>query len=194
MNNIVIKGANYVTQLSTKDYLYNEKNTLFINDDIDKKSADEFILDLYALRDKLKDKDNSKITIMINSLGGITIYGLAIIDAIEDVKKDIPIEVICYGYVASMATIIATCGTTRKAYSNTMLLIHEILVTGNQDKLNLTNIDNLNKEMKKHNNYLASLLAKNTNRSKDEVLRELKKNKAMTSQEALNFGLIDEII
>lgn len=193
MKDILLEKKGGIYPCSSQIYLYNKSNTVELFGQITNEQANNFIRDMYALKERLKDEDNPRIKVIINSGGGDVYSGLAIMDVINDIKKDIPIDIICFNIVASMAAVIASAGTVRKAYKNTKILIHEILIT-QMNHTNLTEIKNLTDEMTKENKSIASILAENTKNTLQKVLDKLKEDKFMTALEAKKFGLIDEII
>ena len=193
MNHIIIEKKDRINAMTSDTYLFNNDNTIQITQPITNEVAKSFIMDMYALKDRLKEEDNPIIKIFINSPGGSVDAGLSMIDVINDIKKDIPIEIICYNRAASMAAVIATSGSIRKAYKNTKILIHEMLVS-EMKEINVSGIEELFNEIKKYNEYVAGIIARNSKTTLSKVLKKLKENKEMTAQEAKEFGLIDEII
>lgn len=193
MKDILLEKKGNIYPCKTNTYLYNNGNTIQLFGSIDNKLASSFISDIYALEEKLKNEENQRIKIIINSPGGEVYSGLAIMDVINDIKKDVPVDIICFNIVASMAAVIASCGTTRKAYKNTKILIHEILI-GQMYNTNLTDVKNLSKQMTSENESIAKILVQNTKKDLKTVLAKLKENEFMSAQEAKKFGLIDEII
>jgi ATP-dependent Clp protease protease subunit len=139
----------------------------------------------------LQNSSNDDVTIQLNSGGGSVTAGLAIIDVMNYVKSDI--VTINTGMCASMASVILSSGTPGKRYA----LIHSKVMThmvshGISGNVQDTRIDQL--EAEKYNYILFKNLAKNCKKPFDEVLNSSRHNNWFTSDEALNFGLIDNII
>jgi ATP-dependent Clp protease protease subunit len=138
--------------------------------------------------DSVEKKD---ITIHLDTPGGSVLSGLAIIDVMNYVKSDI--ITVNTGMCASMGSILLSSGTKGKRSS----LIHSKVMThmvshGVSGNVQDTRIDQL--EAEKYNYILFKILAQNCGKSFDEMFEVSRHDKWFTSDEALNFGLIDNII
>lgn len=136
--------------------------------------------------DKKKD-----ITLYINSPGGSVLCGLGIVDLMNYVSPDIVTSNI--GMCASMGSVILSSGTKGKRSS----LIYSKVMThqvshGTQGNVQDTRINQM--EAEKYNYILFKMLAENCGKSFDEVLEFSRRDRWYNSDEALNFGLIDEVI
>ncbi len=155
-----------------------------INDDLATIIVGE-ILYLSAL-----SKDE-KITIYINSPGGSVTSGFAIYDAIK--SSSCIIETIGIGLCASMGAFLLSSGTKgyRKAYKNCEIMIHQPL-GGFEGQV--TDMDIMNKRYLYLKEKLIELLALHTEKTKDKIAKDTERNYFMTSNNAIEYGLIDSII
>lgn len=131
------------------------------------------------------------ITLYINSPGGSVLCGLGIVDVMNYISADV--ATINIGMAASMGSVILSSGTKGKraslVYSKVMTHMVSSQYGGNiQD----TTISHL--ESHKYNYILFKLLAKNCGKTFEEMLESSRRDKWFNSKEALDFGLIDEII
>jgi len=134
---------------------------------------------------------NSDITLYINSPGGSVLNGLGIVDLMNYIKCDV--ATVNVGMCASMGSVLLSSGTKGKRssliYSKVMTHMVSSQYGGNiQD----TTISHL--ESHKYNYILFKLLAKNCGKTFEEMLESSRRDKWFNSKEALDFGLIDEII
>jgi ATP-dependent Clp protease, protease subunit len=139
----------------------------------------------------LDSVDKKDITLYINSPGGSVLSGLGIVDLMNYIKSDV--ATVNVGLCASMGSVLLSSGTKGKRssliYSKVMTHMVSSSYGGNiQD----TSISHL--ESHKYNYILFKILSENCNKSFDEVLDISRRDRWFNSQEALDFGLIDEII
>lgn len=140
----------------------------------------------------LDQSDSTKdINLYINSPGGSVLCGLGIVDVMNYIKSDV--STINIGMCASMGSVILSSGTKGKRSS----LIYSKVMThqvshGSQGVIEDTRISQL--EAEKYNYILFKILAKNCGKTFEEMLDSSRRDKWFNSKEALDFGLIDEII
>lgn len=140
----------------------------------------------------LASEDNTKeISIYINSPGGSVSAGLAIYDTMQYLKA--PISTICVGMAASMGAILLAGGTAgkRKALTHSKIMIHQPL-GGTEGQA--SDIEIYTREMMRVRDDLYTILSKHTNKSIETIMADCDRNNYMTAQQALTYGLIDEII
>jgi ATP-dependent Clp protease protease subunit len=138
--------------------------------------------------DSVEKKD---ISLYINSPGGSVLCGLGIVDLMNYIKSDV--ATINIGICASMGSVLLSSGAKGKRSS----LIYSKVMThqvshGSQGMIEETRISQI--EAEKYNYILFKLLAKNCGKSFEEMLESSRRDKWFNSHEALEFGLIDEII
>ena len=136
--------------------------------------------------DKKKD-----ITLYINSPGGSVLCGLGIVDLMNYVSPDIVTTNV--GMCASMGSVLLSAGTKGKRSS----LIYSKVMThqvshGTQGNVQDTRINQM--EAEKYNYVLFKMIAENCGKSFEEVLEFSRRDRWYNSDEALAFGLVDEVI
>lgn len=167
-----------------------EDRIVFINGEINDDSANLVIAQLIYLEAKNPDKD---IHLYINSPGGIVSSGLAIYDTMNYIKCDV--STICVGMAASMAAVLLSSGAKGKRFAlpNSMILIHQPLITGGGIKGQATDILIQANQIKKTRERTGKILCSNTGKTIEEIERDTERDNYMDSKEALDYGLIDEI-
>lgn len=130
-----------------------------------------------------------KITMYINSPGGSVSAGLAIYDIMKTISA--PIETIGFGLCASMAAFLLSSGNIRKAHENCEIMIHQPLGSTNGQVTDLEIMTNRFKYLKKR---LNDILSKNTKQPLSKIIKDTDRNYFMSSLEAKNYHLIDEVI
>lgn len=135
--------------------------------------------------------DESDIKLFINSPGGSVIDGLAIYDIMNWIKPDV--ATYAMGMAASMGSILLSSGAKGKRYSlpHSRIMIHQ--VSGGANGQN-TDIQIVAREIQKHQDELYHILAENTGKSFEQINEDAERDHWFTSKEALEYGLIDEII
>lgn len=140
----------------------------------------------------LDQSDSTKdINLYINSPGGSVLCGLGIVDVMNYIKSDV--STINIGMCASMASILLSSGTKGKRSSlvYSKVMIHQVS-SGSSGHIEDNRISQM--EAEKYNYILFKILAQNTGKSFDEVLEGARRDHWLNSDEALKFGLIDEIV
>ena len=134
---------------------------------------------------------NKDIQIYINSPGGSVTAGMAIYDTMQHVKCDV--STICVGLAASMGAFLLAGGTSGKRFSlpNAEIMIHQ---PSGGAKGQATDIQIAAQNIQRTKNKLNELLAANTGRTLEEVTYDTDRDNFMSAVEALEFGLIDQII
>lgn len=137
----------------------------------------------------ISDED---IQMHINSPGGSVVDGLGIYDTMNFIKSDV--STICRGMCASMGSILLSSGTKGKRFSlpHGSIMIHQ--VSGGTGRAQCADVQIVAEEMKRTQNTLYTILSENTGKSFEEIEKDADRDYWMTAQEALNYGLIDEII
>jgi ATP-dependent Clp protease protease subunit len=138
--------------------------------------------------DSIEKRD---ITMHINSPGGSVLHGLGMVDVMRYINSDV--ATINTGMAASMGSILLSSGTKgkRSSLNFSKVMIHQVS-SGSQGHVEDNRISQM--ESEKYNYILFKMLAENSGRSFEEVLESARRDKWLNSQEALDFGFIDEII
>ena len=155
-----------------------------VNDDI----ASLIVSQLLFLEAQDPSRD---IQLYINSPGGVVSSGLAIYDTMNYVKCDV--STICMGMAASMGAFLLCGGTKGKRYAlpNAEIMIHQ---PAGGAKGQETEIRIVAEQMLKTRKRLNEIIANNTGKPLDVIERDTERDNYMTAQEALEYGLIDEIV
>lgn len=134
---------------------------------------------------------NKDIQIYINSPGGSVTAGMAIYDTMQHVKCDV--STICVGLAASMGAFLLAGGTSGKRFSlpNAEIMIHQ---PSGGAKGQATDIQIAAQNIQRTKNKLNELLAANTGCTLEEVTYDTDRDNFMSAEEALEYGLIDQII
>ena len=130
------------------------------------------------------------ITLYINSPGGYVSAGLAIYDTMQHIRPNV--ATICVGDSISMAAILLASGTKGKRYAlpHSRIMLHQPsgAVTGQS-----TDIQVHAKELVRTREMLSQIIAEHSGRSIEEVREKTERDFFLTPEEALEFGVIDEI-
>ncbi len=155
-----------------------------INDDL----ACTIIAQLLYLESVDPDKD---ICIYINSYGGSVSAGLGIYDTIKHLKCNV--STVCVGMAASMGAFLLAAGTPGKRYAlaNSQIMIHQLL---GETKGQASDMLIASRHMLEVKERLNKLLAASTGKSEEEICRDTERDNWMFPEEALEYGIIDEII
>ena len=157
-----------------------------INDDI----ANAVMAQLLCLQSMDAER---QIDIYINSPGGSFTALTAIYDTMRYIKPDI--QTTCLGQAASAAAVLLAAGTKGKrlALPNSRILIHQPAISegtyGQSSDLEIQA-----KEIMRIRTLMEQMIADNTGQSIDKVSKDVERDKYLTAQEAIEYGLIDEIL
>ncbi len=165
-----------------------KERIIFLGSDITDVVADVVMAQLIFLEYEDADKD---ITIYVNSPGGYVSSGLAIYDTIQFIKPDV--STICIGQASSMGAVLLAAGTKGKRYAlpHSRVMLHQPLGgAGGQ----AADIALHAKEIVRIKEAINEILAIHTNQSIDVIRRDTDRNFYMDSREALEYGVIDEIL
>ncbi len=140
----------------------------------------------------LESTDPTKdIQIYFNSPGGSVYAGLGIYDTMQYITVDV--ATICTGMAASMAAVLMTAGTKgkRSALQHSRIMIHQPM-GGAQGQA--SDIEITAREIKKIKNELYKILADHSGQTFEQIEKDSDRDYWMTSQEAVDYGMIDEIL
>lgn len=139
----------------------------------------------------LDNMEKRDITLHIDSPGGSVKSGLSMIDVMNYVKSDI--VTVNTGMAASMGSVLLSSGTKGKRSSllYSKVMVHQVS-HGTSGNVQDTRINQL--EAEKYNYILFKILGENSGKSYKEVIEFARRDKWLNSQEALEFGLIDEVV
>ena len=160
---------------------------IIINGEIDNNLANSVVAQLLYL-DSLNNED---ISVYINSPGGSVTDGMAIYDTMNFITSDV--STIGMGICASMAAFLLSSGKKGKRYilPNSEVMIHQPL-GGAQGQA--TEIKIAAEHILKTKDKLNKILSDNTGKSLEIIEKDTDRDNFMSASEALNYGIIDEII
>ena len=167
--------------------LLNER-IIFLGTPIDDQVANLVVAQMIHLESEDPDKD---INIYINSPGGSVYSGLAIYDTMQFIKPDVATT--CVGIAMSMGALLLAAGTEgkRTALPNAKILIHQ--VSGGFQGQG-TDIEIQAKETISLKRRLEEIIALHTNQPVDKVSKDMERDYYMTSDEAEQYGIVDQVI
>jgi len=140
----------------------------------------------------LESVDSGKdIQIYLNSPGGSVYAGLGIYDTMQYINPDV--ATICTGMAASMAAILLCAGEKgkRTALKHSRILIHQPMGSAEGQA---SDIDITAREIQKIKKELYEILALHSGQAYKKILKDADRDYWMTSEEALKYGMIDEIL
>ena len=161
---------------------------IFLGTPIDDKVADSIVAQLLYLEAEDPEKD---IQIYVNSPGGSVYSGMAIYDTMQQIQPDV--VTICYGIAASMGAFLLSGGTKgkRMALPSSRMMIHQPL-GGAQGQA--TDIEIQAKEIIYIKQRLNELIAGHTGQPFDKIAADTERDFYMSSEDAVEYGLIDKVI
>lgn len=161
---------------------------VFIDGEIDDSTASLVVAQLLFLEAEDPETD---INLYINSPGGMVTAGLAIYDTMNYVRPDI--STICVGQAASMGALLLSSGTKGKRYAlpSAEIMIHQPLGGAQGQASDIKIQADLIQETKKR---LTRILAHNTGQSIKKVEADTDRDKFMFAEQAIEYGLIDNIL
>lgn len=165
-----------------------EDRIIFITGEINDIVADTVIAQLLYLESRDCTKD---IHLYINSPGGISQCGLAILDTMRYIKS--PVSTICIGLCASAAALLLAGGEKGKRYilPHSKVMIHQ---PWGGVKGQITEIEIYYKEGVKDRNVYAELIAEFCGKTAKNVLKDIERDNYLSAPEALKYGLVDKVL
>lgn len=161
---------------------------IFLGGEVTDDEANLIVAQMLFLEGDDPDKD---ISLYINSPGGSITAGMAIYDTMQYIRCDV--STICIGMAASMGAFLLAAGAKgkRRALPNGEILIHQPLggARGQATEVAI-HAEQLIKTREKMNR----ILAERTGQSEEQIALDTERDHYMTAEEALKYGLIDEII
>jgi ATP-dependent Clp protease protease subunit len=160
---------------------------IFLGDEVTDISASLIVAQLLFLESEDPDKD---ISLYINTPGGVVTSGLAIYDTMNYIRCDV--RTICVGMAASMGAVLLAGGTKGKRFAlpNAEIMIHQ---PSGGTRGQATDIQIHAERIIQTKKRLNQILAESTGQPISKVAEDSERDRFMTSQEALEYGLIDKI-
>ena len=136
------------------------------------------------------ENPEKEISLYINSPGGVVTDGLAIYDTMQFIQS--PVSTLCFGQAASMGSFLLAAGEKGKRFAlpNSRIMVHQ---PSAGFKGQATDIEIHAKEVLLMKSNLNQLYSKHTGQAVEAVEEALERDNFMSPDEALKFGIIDEI-
>lgn len=163
---------------------------IFLGEEVSELSAGLVVAQMLFLESQDPEKD---IRLYINSPGGSISAGFAIYDTMQYIKCDV--STICLGLAASFGAFLLCGGARgkRMALPNSEIMIHQPAIAGGV-KGQATDIRIVSDQIQRSKRRLNQIMARNTGRTEEEIAAATERDNYMSAREALDFGLIDQII
>ncbi|NBO08984.1 MAG: ATP-dependent Clp protease proteolytic subunit [Actinobacteria bacterium] len=164
-----------------------EERIIFLGQGIDDTIANDVMAQLLTLESMDPDRD---IMMYINSPGGSFTALTAIYDTMQFVRPDI--STVCLGQAASAAAILLAGGAKGKRYAlaNSRILIHQPSSEGGGQG---SDIEIQAREIQRMRELLETMLEKHSSRKIEDIRRDIERDKILTAEEAVEYGLIDQV-
>jgi ATP-dependent Clp protease, protease subunit len=166
-----------------------EDRIIFLGTPISDDIANAVMAQLLCLQQMDAERD---IEIYLNSPGGSFTALTAIYDTMRYIKPDV--RTVCLGQAASAAAVILAAGTKGKrlALPNSRILIHQPAMEGGYGQS--SDIEIQAKEVLRIRALMEQMLAEDTGKTPEEVSRDIERDKYLTAEQALDYGIIDEVL
>ncbi len=161
---------------------------IFLGSQVNDQVANVIVAQLLYLESQDPERD---VFLYINSPGGVITAGMAIYDTMNYIRPDV--QTICMGQAASMGAVLLAAGAKgkRRILPHGRVLIHQPL-GGAQGQA--TDIEIQAREIGRVKRELNNILAYHTGQPLDRVQKDVERDYIMTAQEAVEYGIVDEII
>jgi ATP-dependent Clp protease protease subunit len=166
-----------------------EDRIIFLGTPITDEIANAVMAQLLCLQQMDSER---QIDIYINSPGGSFTALTAIYDTMRYIKPDV--STVCLGQAASAAAVILAAGTKGKrlALPNSRILIHQPATEGGYGQS--SDIEIQAREILRIRSLMEEMLANDTGKSTDEVSHDIERDKYLTAEQALEYGIIDQVL
>ncbi|MCK6080557.1 ATP-dependent Clp protease proteolytic subunit [Microbacterium sp. EYE_5] len=167
-----------------------EDRVIFLGVQVDDASADDVMAQLLVLESMDPDRD---IIMYINSPGGSFTAMTAIYDTMQYISPQVSTVVL--GQAASAASVLLAAGATGKrlALPNARILMHQPAV-GESGHGQASDIEIQAAEILRMRTWLEETMARHTNRSVEQVNKDIDRDKILSAQEALEYGIVDQVL
>lgn len=165
-----------------------KERIIFLLGEVEDHMANLVVAQLLFLESENPEKD---ISLYINSPGGVVTAGLAIYDTMQFIKPDV--STLCIGQAASAAALLLCAGADGKRFClpNSRVMIHQPL-GGYRGQA--TDIEIHARETLAVRERLNSIMAKHTNKTPDQIMRDTERDNFMSASQAMEYGLIDKVL
>jgi ATP-dependent Clp protease protease subunit len=157
---------------------------------VDDRSAKDVVNKLLLLD---ADKPGAEIKFFINSPGGVVTSGMVIYDTMKMLKS--PVSTICMGLAASMGSILLSGGTKgrRLIFPHGEVMIHQPSLGGYMQGVSV-DLEIQAKQTKRVKEVGARILAENCGKKVDQIMKDFDRDYWMDAKDALEYGIVDQIV
>ncbi|MEH6434135.1 ATP-dependent Clp endopeptidase proteolytic subunit ClpP [Massilia sp. DD77] len=165
-----------------------KERVIFLVGPVNDQMANLIVAQLLFLESENPDKD---ISLYINSPGGSVSAGLAIFDTMNFIKPDV--STLCTGLAASMGAFLLAAGAKGKRFSlpNSRIMIHQ--PSGGSQGM-ASDIEIQAKEILYLRERLARIMAENTGQTVEQIHKDTDRDRFMSGEEAVEYGMIDRVL
>ena len=165
-----------------------KERVIFLVGEVNDQTANLVVAQLLFLESENPDKD---ISFYINSPGGSVSAGMAIYDTMQFIKPDV--STLCIGFAASMGAFLLAAGAKGKRFSlpNSKIMIHQVLGGARGQA---TDIEIHARDILKTKEQMNRILSERTGQTFEKIARDTERDYFLTSDEAKDYGLIDQVI
>jgi ATP-dependent Clp protease protease subunit len=165
-----------------------KERVIFLVGPVNDQMANLIVAQMLFLESENPDKD---ISLYINSPGGSVSAGLAIFDTMNFIKPDV--STLCTGLAASMGAFLLAAGAKGKRFSlpNSRVMIHQ--PSGGSQGM-ASDIEIQAKEILYLRERLARIMADNTGQSIEQIHKDTDRDRFMSAEESVDYGLIDKVL
>jgi len=172
------------------EQLFLKNRAVYLWGPVEDKSARDVVSKLLLLD---ADKPGKEIKFYINSPGGVVTSGMVIYDTMQMIQS--PVTTICMGLAASMGSILLSGGVKGKRYiyPHGEVMIHQPSI-GGYFQATSADIEIHAKQMQRTKEISAQILAKNTDKSFERIMKDFDRDYWMDAKEAVEYGIVDNLI
>ena len=172
------------------EQLFLKKRAVYLWGPVEDKSARDIVSKLLLLD---ADKPGQEIKFYINSPGGVVTSGMVIYDTMRMIQS--PVITICMGLAASMGSILLSGGVKGKRliFPHGEVMIHQPSIGGYFQAAS-ADIEIHAKQMQRTKEISAQILANNTGKSVERIMKDFDRDYWMDAKEAVDYGIVDTVV
>jgi ATP-dependent Clp protease protease subunit len=165
-----------------------EERIIFLANQVDDVTANDVMAQLLVLEGMDPDRE---ITMYINSPGGSFTSLMAIYDTMQYVRPDV--RTVCLGQAASAAAVLLAAGAPgkRAMLPNARVLIHQPATEGARGQV--SDLEIQAREIERMRTLMDETLARHTGRSAEQIRIDTDRDKILTAQECVEYGIVDQV-
>jgi ATP-dependent protease ClpP protease subunit len=183
---------NIIDNKNNKKKLY--RNDIYFTGDLNDESCFKLSEAIVSNNNKAmtNDKAENHINLYIQSKGGALLPTLAVVDQIKN--SPIPVHTYIRGYTASAATLLSVVGSKRFIYKHSLLMIHGLKFSDENIVADLNELNDMNYNTNLMLSIIKDIYLENTNLNETDLEKMFLCDRWMSSQDALMYNIVDEII